>query len=187
MQKRTVALTNEQYKNLIYTIRDGFCNQRSYPAIAEALMLEANLGLRIGDILSLRLNSIIRDGERYRLDIVEQKTKKARTFTVPNELLLHLQQYCLSNGIRPDERIFPISERRVQQVLASAADYLDYKDIGTHSFRKFYATNIYLNNNNDLLLTQRLLQHSSPDTTQRYIGIGSEKLENAIKKNLNII
>lgn len=44
--------------------------------IATALTLEANLGLRISDILQLRLSAIIRDGDRYRLNIVEQKTKK---------------------------------------------------------------------------------------------------------------
>lgn len=46
-------------------------------------MLEANLGLRISDIVQLRLCDIVKDGNRYRLAIIEQKTGKARVFTVP--------------------------------------------------------------------------------------------------------
>ena len=59
---------------------------RANDRIATALILEANLGLRISDILNLKLCDIVRDGNRYRLDITEQKTEKKRTFTVPTEL-----------------------------------------------------------------------------------------------------
>ena len=83
MNKKTVALSEQQYERIIKTILSGFTcadghivkgNQR----IATALVLEANLGIRISDILKLTLNSIIHDGNRYRLDIVEKKTKKKR-------------------------------------------------------------------------------------------------------------
>ena len=53
--KRTVALTVEQYKNIIQTMKEGFSGCRPNHRIATALMLEANLGLRISDILRLRL------------------------------------------------------------------------------------------------------------------------------------
>ena len=49
---------------------------KSNKKIATTLTLEANLGLHISDILQLRLSAIIRDGDRYRLNIIEQKTKK---------------------------------------------------------------------------------------------------------------
>ena len=83
MNKRTVALTTEQYKEIIFTMKRGFTGSRPNQAVATAPMLEANLGLRISDILKLRLSDIIKDGERYRLAITEQKTGKARVFTVP--------------------------------------------------------------------------------------------------------
>ena len=88
MNKRTIALTTEQYKKIIQTMREGFCGCRPNERIATALVLEGNLGLRISDILSLRLSDIVRDGDRYRLEITEQKTKKKRVFTVP--LALHI-------------------------------------------------------------------------------------------------
>lgn len=96
MNKKTIALTEEQYKNIISTMRAGFvCSDghvvKPNKKIATALTLEANLGLRISDILQLRLSAIIRDGDRYRLNIVEQKTKKKREFTVPTDIYIYIQ------------------------------------------------------------------------------------------------
>ena len=52
MNKRTIVLTTEQYKEIIQTMREGFCGCRPNERIATALVLEGNLGLRISDILS---------------------------------------------------------------------------------------------------------------------------------------
>ena len=184
MNKKTVALTHEQFTEIIQTMQNGFLNHEPNRRIATALVVEANLGIRISDIArKLTLSNIIRDGGRYRLDIIEQKTKKKRTFTVPVELYIYLQSYCLENKIAPDEVIFPISERAIQKHLALVCDYLgpDYGNISTHSFRKYFATSIYNNNGKDIALVQRLLQHSSPATTQRYIGIEPERIEKALE------
>ena len=144
------------------------------------VVLEGNLGLRISDILSLRLSDIVRDGDRYRLEITEQKTKKKRVFTVPLVIQQYIENYSLRNNIRKEERLFPITERAVQKQLAIVCDYLGYKGISTHSFRKWYATEIYKANNYDITLVQRLLQHSSTAVTQRYIGIEQQRIEAAI-------
>lgn len=45
MNKRTIALTTEQYKEIIQTMREGFCGCRPNERIATALVLEGNLGL----------------------------------------------------------------------------------------------------------------------------------------------
>lgn len=185
--KKTVALTKEQHEDIINTMRIGFSGCKPNNRIATALLIESNLGLRVSDIIKLRLNHIIKDGNRYRLNIIEQKTGKNRTFTVPVELYQYIQQYCIDNNIKSDEIIFPITERAIQKQLKIVCDYLGYDGISTHSFRKFFATNIYLNNNYNIVLVQELLQHSSPAITQRYIGIGSKELEQAIQNNLNLI
>lgn len=187
MNKTTVAVTKEQYISIIQTMRAGFIGFRPNPRAAMALILEANLGTRVSDNIKLCLNHIIHDGDRYRLDIREQKTKKKRTFTVPLPLYVYLQQYCLENNIKPNERIIPVTTRAVEKALKKVADYLGYENIGTHSFRKFFATNIYMNNEFDIVLAQQLLQHTSIETTKRYIGIGSKTLETAIQNNLNLI
>ena len=180
MNKKTKALTTEQYKEIIQTMREGFCGCRPNERIATALVLEANLGLRVSDILKLRLCDIVRDGDRYHLEIVEQKTGKRRIFTVPLVIQQYIENYCLRSGIRHTDRIFPITERAVQKQLAIVCDYLGYEGISTHSFRKWYATEIYKANGCDIALVQRLLQHSSATTTQRYIGIEPEPLPERI-------
>ena len=84
--------------------------------------------------------------------------------------------------------IFPVSERTIQNHLAMVCDYLGpgYENVSTHSFRKFFATSIYNNNGKDIALVQRLLQHSSPATTQRYIGVEPERIERALENHIQI-
>lgn len=183
----TVSLTEEQYKEIISTMREGSAFFRPNDRIATALVLEANLGIRISDILQLKLSDIKLSGDRYYLDIVEQKTGKARNFTVPAEIYRYLKLYCLENGIGPKERIFPITVRAVQKQLSKVCDYCEYEGISTHSFRKFFATQIYKNNGYDIMLVKRLLQHSSAATTERYIGISSKQVEEALEKHINLI
>ena len=181
MNKKTKALTSEQYKEIIQTMKEGFCGCRPNDRIATALVLEGNLGLRISDIVKLKPSSIVKDGDRYRLEITEQKTGKKRVFSVPLVIQQYIENYCLRNGKKRDDQIFPITERAIQKQLAIVCDYLGYEGISTHSFRKWYATEIYKNNSYDIALVQRLLQHSSAATTQRYIGIEPQRIEKAIE------
>jgi integrase len=187
MNKKTTALTTEQYKNIITTMREGSGFFRPNERVATALVLEGNLGLRISDIVRLRPCDIVSDGGRFRLSIVEHKTGKQRVFTVPLVIQQYIENYCLRNGIKHSELIFPITTREVQKVLARVCDYLGYEGISTHSFRKWYATEIYKNNGYDIALVQRLLQHSSAAVTQRYIGIEPQRIERAIEGHAELL
>ena len=184
MNIKTVALTQDQYKEIIQTMREGFPGAKPNARIAAALMLEANLGLRISDILRLRLSDIVKDGDRYRLAIVEQKTGKERVFTVPLALYQWIRLYTVDNGIGRNEQIFPLTERAIQKHLKLVCDFCGIQGISTHSFRKFYATEIYRQNDFNIVLVQQLLQHSSTAVTQRYIGIQPKEIETAIENHL---
>ena len=187
MNKKTKALTTEQYKEIIQTMKEGFCGCRPNERVATALVLEGNLGLRISDIVKLRPCDIVLDGDRYRLEIVEQKTGKSRVFTVPLVIQQYIENYCLRNGLRRDELIFPLTERAIQKQLKIVCDYLGFEGISTHSFRKWYATEIYKNSGYDIALVQRLLQHSSAATTQRYIGMEPQRIEAAIQGHTTLL
>ena len=187
MNKRTKALTTAQYKEIIQTMKEGFCGCRPNERVATALVLEGNLGIRVSDIVKLRPCDIVRDGDRYRLEITEQKTGKSRVFTVPLVIQQYIVNYCLRNGIKIKDLIFPITERAIQKQLAIVCDYLGYEGISTHSFRKWYATEIYKNNGYDIALVQRLLQHSSAAVTQRYIGIEPQRIEKAIEGHAQLM
>lgn len=185
--KMTIALTEEQFQDIIKTMREGGSGFRPNDRIASCLVLEANLGLRIGDVLKLRMEDIVKDGARYRLDINEEKTGKKRVFTVPYPVYQFVRVYCMENHIGDGDIIFPVSERAVQKHLKKVTDYLGYENIGTHSFRKFFATEIYQNNNYNIVLVQKLLQHGSPVTTQKYIGVSEKEVEDALQKHINLI
>lgn len=187
MNKKTKALTTEQYTEIIKTMKEGSSAFRPNERIATTLVLEGNLGLRISDILKLRPSDIVRDGDRYRLEITEQKTGKRRVFTVPLVIEQYIENYCLRNGIGRNDLIFPITERAVQKQLSLVCDYLGYQGISTHSFRKWYATEIYKANGYDIALVQRLLQHSSAAVTQRYIGIEPQRIEAAIQNHAQLL
>lgn len=182
-----VALTDTQYTSIIQTILHGFGDCRPNPRVAAILTAEANLGMRVGDILRLRMADIVRDGNRWRLNMTEEKTGKQRKFTVPDEVYDFLRQYAQRNRIADSELLFPVCAYAVQKHLKKVCDHLGYENISTHSFRKWYATSIYNNNGHDIVLVQRLLQHSSPMVTRRYIGVSDEQMENAIARHVNII
>ena len=182
-----VALTQDQYKKIISTIQNGTDSFRSNQRVAAVLTAEANLGMRVGDILRLRLADFVRDGDRLRLNVTEEKTGKKRVFSVPEAIYNYFCDYAHLHHIAPNQRLFPITERAVQKHLKIVCDYLGYSNISTHSFRKWYATDIYNASGHDIILVQHLLQHSSPATTRRYIGIADERIEEAIANHVNII
>lgn len=184
---KTRALTQDEYKEIIATMREGFSGCRPNPRIATALVLEANLGLRISDIVKLRLCDIVLDGGRRHLEITEQKTGKRREFTVPDGIYAYIQSYAIDNGLGRTDVLFPITERQVQKILKQVCDYLGYDGISTHSFRKFFATEIYKANDYDIALVQQLLQHSSTAVTQRYIGIAPQRVEAALAGHINLV
>lgn len=192
MNKTTVTLTDDTYDLIIATMRTGFtandgtdCKPNN--RIATALVLEANLGLRIGDVLRLHVCDIIQDGDRYRLDISEQKTGKQRTFTVPTEIYSYILQYAIDNGISSRAKLFDISERAVQKHLKLTCEALKLKGIGTHSFRKYFATSVYNDNGYNIDLVRQLLQHSNSAITQKYLGIQPKQIEDALQKHIRLL
>ncbi len=76
---------------------------------------------------------------------------------------------------------------RLRKRLYLVSEYLGYAGISTHSFRKWYATEIYKANGFYIALVQRLLQHSSAAVTQRYIGIEPQRIEAAIDGHAKLI
>lgn len=75
--KTTTACTHKQYEAIIKTLYEGIgdCIQPN-PRIATILVIEANVGLRIGDTLSLRRSSFIKTPSGHAFNIVEHKTGK---------------------------------------------------------------------------------------------------------------
>lgn len=186
MNKRCVALNEEQYRRSIELLRNGFMldgklvkpNER----IATIEIIQATLGLRLGDALQLRLTSFVKDGNRYRLDIKEEKTSKSRTFTVPMDVYSFIQSYAITRGIGREAKLFDISKRQVERHLNKVFNKMELpiRQYGSHSYRKYFSQSVYIANDYNIELVRVLLQHSSIATTQRYLSIGSKQVENAL-------
>lgn len=174
MNKKCQPLTMDQYKILVAYLRERYS-----PVIADSLVCQACTGLRISDVLQLRLSYIVWDGEAYRLDIVEKKTKKIRRFIVRSDVVAWLQSLTSDS----DSLLFPISARRLQQCLQSAARVLGLGSaIGTHSFRKLFACQLYGLSGHDIMLVSHALQHSSVATTQRYVSVSDMEVDRVLKR-----
>ena len=185
--KDTIALSEDQYIEIIETMREGGVNFRPNEQIATILILEANLGLRISDIMLLKPTSFVKEYNRYRLNIKEKKTKKERKFMVPDAIYSFIKDYWERHDKKPDDYIFDCGIRNVQLYLEKVVDYLGYEgNIGTHSFRKFFSHQILVNNGYNVALVSKLLQHSSIAITQRYLGIDSKEMEEALANHVYI-
>ena len=188
----TVACTDEQYEEIVRTMWDGSGKGgtiRANKQCAIMLQTEANTGLRIGDVVCLRLDDIIYDGanQRYKFYYRENKTEKLRTYTIPTPCYKMLANYAKANGIANDQPLFSIGVREVQKKLQQVVDYLGYENIGSHSFRKYAATRLYQISGYDIEMVRKFLQHSSSAVTMRYIGIQDAKFEKCIRKMVNIV
>lgn len=187
---KTVALTEEEYKKSIELLRAGFELNgkivKPNPRIATIAVLQSTLGLRLGDVLNLTVDSIVQDGNRYRLEIIEEKTEKHRVFSVPTEIYTYIVKYALDNGINKNKKLFNISKRQVSRHLNKvfAKMGLNIDKYGSHSYRKMFASQAYIDSDYDVELVRILLQHSNIAITQRYLSVSSKKVEAALEKTV---
>jgi integrase len=137
----------------------------------------------------IRRSSFIKTPSGHAFNIIEHKTGKIRRFKVQEQVYNFLLEYADSEGIEGDDLIFPIGVRAVQKHLKKICDWLGpgYEDISTHSFRKYFGTEIYYKNGKDIELVRRLYQHSSAAVTARYLGVTDEKIEQALDSHVDII
>ena len=190
MNKRCVALSDEQYRESIRLLREGFVLEgkiiKPNPRIATVAVLQASLGLRLGDVLQLNMGSFIKESGRWKLNIKEQKTGKVRDFTVPVEIYSFIQDYAINMGISNTAKLFDISERQVERHLNKVFSKMELplRSFGSHSYRKYFATRVYLDNEMNIMIVKTLLQHSSVAVTQRYIGLSQKTVEDALAKTV---
>lgn len=182
----TETLIEEQFINIIKLIKNGFVykvgNQtkqfRPNKKLFTVLVAQATTGLRIGDIVQIKPKNIL--GNNIRL--IEEKTNKEQYREVSIQTIELLSNYITENDVSPNEIVFTrCTVRSVQKNLKIVCDHLNYKNISTHSFRKYFATSVYKDSNYDIELVRRILNHSSVLTTQKYLGITKGEIDSISK------
>jgi len=147
--------------------------------------LGINMGLRISDLLKLKVSDVTED-----ITITEKKTNKRRTITLNDSAKKAICDYI--KGLSPDQYLFksrkgnePIDRIQAYRILNDAAHKAGIKgNIGTHTLRKTFGYWSY-KNGVDISLLQKVFNHSSPAITLSYIGITREDIAD-VYKGLNL-
>ncbi|MED2940678.1 site-specific integrase [Cytobacillus horneckiae] len=144
-------------------------------------VLGINTGLRISDLLTLRVGDV---RDRSHIIINEQKTGKLKRFKINQELQHHISDFTISKDAaeylfksrRGNDRI-----HRVQawKILNAAAGEVGLNEIGTHTLRKTFGYHFY-QKYKDVAVLQQIFNHSSPAVTMRYIGINQDIMDEAV-------
>jgi integrase len=141
-----------------------------------------NTGLRISDIVGLRVAEVV---EAAHVVIRERKTRKTKRFFIPSALRKEISRY--TQFKRPSDWLFPsrrgdghISTTQAYRILQKAADLLERDDIGTHTMRKTFGYWHY-KENHDVAALQKIFNHSAPSITLRYIGIEADELDKTLE------
>lgn len=143
--------------------------------------LGINTGLRISDLLALRVGDV--KGKTH-IVITEQKTSKLKRFKINNELQEHISKFTIDK----DKAAYLFQSRRgtdrihrVQawKILNAAAQEVGLEEIGTHTLRKTFGYHFYWQYK-DVAVLQTIFNHSSPAVTMRYIGITQDIIDEKV-------
>lgn len=148
-----------------------------------------NTGLRISDILGLNVVDV--KSKQY-VEVIEKKTGKYKRFLLNDKLKKLIQEYLLlerskTYSISDDEPLFVgkkhcrLDRSQVYRFINEACAKIGLKgNYGTHSCRKTFGYYHYKQYSNVVLL-QKIFNHSLPAITMRYIGIAQEEVDESYK------
>ncbi|MES2652705.1 MAG: tyrosine-type recombinase/integrase [Bacteroidota bacterium] len=145
------------------------------------LLLAYSCGLRVSEVVSLKVTSI--NSDRMQVSILKAKGKKDRVVPLSKSILPVLRKYYMV--YRPvtwlfesQDKLNHYSIRSAQIIFKSAFKQLGLPDnCSFHSLRHSYATHL-LENGINLRYIQELLGHNDIKTTLRYTHVSKNALEN---------
>jgi site-specific recombinase XerD len=138
------------------------------------------LGLRIGDVVALTVNSI--DAPQMLVRVIGKRNKE-RVVPLPQTLLVALRKFWLTHRhprlLFPNGRgTAPLCVESLRQAFNQARDTLGMaKAIKPHSLRHGFATHL-LENGVDIRIVQILLGHASLRSTEIYTHLTKPMCEN---------
>lgn len=142
-----------------------------------------NLGLRISDILGLNVSDVY---DKTHVQIREKKTNKYKKFFLNSKLQKLLKEY-LQGKPKSHEPLFVgkkghrLHRSQVYRFLNEACDAVGLSEnIGCHSLRKSFGYH-HFKQFNDIVLLQKIFNHSSPAISLFYIGIDQEVIDKSYR------
>lgn len=144
-----------------------------------------NSGLRISDLLKLRISDVMENNKlKDRIRLREKKTNKFKDFPLSEKTKSAIKEYLKTRNYKENEPLFVSRKNKgfllrgqAYKVINAVAKSAGIKEkIGTHTLRKTFGYHAY-NNGYDIVIIQKLFNHSSPAVTLRYIGITQDELD----------
>lgn len=152
-------------------------------------ILGTNTGLRVSDILKLKVSNV-RDTDHVWLN--EQKTGKDRRLYFNRQMKKTVSDYIRNQGLSDDDYLIqsqkrrdkPMSREWAYTVLNRAAEACGIdtskEKIGTHTMRKTFGYWHY-QRHHDVALLQKIFNHSAPSITLRYIGVTDDLIDQSLE------
>lgn len=141
-------------------------------------VIGTNCGLRISDILNLNVGDI---RNKSHIQITEKKTGKFKKFPINAKLKPLLEEFIKSR--KNDEPLFlshwghRLDRVTAYYIIRNACKKAKLQEkIGTHSMRKSFGYHHY-QQFKDVVILQKIFNHSSPQITLRYIGIEQDEID----------
>ena len=148
-------------------------------------VLGINSGLRISDLLKLRISDVAEKGKvKDRIRLRENKTNKFKDFPISDNAKSAIREYLKSRQYSENDPLFIsrknkgfLLRQRAYKILNEVARSIGIKEkIETHTLRKTFGYHAY-NSGYDIAIIQKLFNHSSPSVTLRYIGITQDEMD----------
>lgn len=142
-----------------------------------------NTGLRISDILPIKIEDVFKDKYNFHnyLVIQEKKTGKEKKIKLNTALKKEILCYVKARDYISSPYFFYsnkggyISRIQAYRVLKEAAVTCGIENFGTHSLRKTWGYWTYKNSKYNIGLIMDTFNHSSQSITLRYIGINQDQ------------
>lgn len=142
-----------------------------------------NTGLRISDILPVKVTDVYNDNFEFKDYFVlkEKKTGKEKKIKLNNALRKEIETYVKRNRLTGDSYLFSsrkgthIGRVQAYRVLKEGAEILGIENFGTHSLRKTWGYWTYKASKYNIGLIMDTFNHSSQNITLRYIGINQDE------------
>lgn len=143
--------------------------------------LGINTGLRVGDLLQLRIEDV---KGKSSVKIREGKTAKARLVhldAIMADIAEYLEEQPSEGYLFPSQHTGkPMSTVQAYRLLKSAGERCGYDYVGTHTMRKTFGYH-YFQQTHDIVTLMIIFNHSSQNITKRYIGVEEDDIKNSLK------
>jgi integrase len=141
-------------------------------SVRDRLMLElqARCGLRIGELLGLKVSDI----SDRKIIIREPKSgKESEVAFMPEQIAKRMDVYIKNGRLRLDDKIFPISYSTARSLIMKSGQKINIQ-ISPHDLRRHSATYASRNGVPLEIVSKIILRHHDLKTTQIYLGKVSE-------------